>query len=390
MKPVKLYYDSFPGKKLCYDFVQKNEGKFLEWQTGRYQFHDILNELSIPWEWTDDPNQGMVITEIESTNPVDVPLFINEFSKRFKKLIVLSMTEPRTVQISENNYIDQYPNCFFMDVSMPSNRPTAYTHPKYFRFPFLLFRNTSSAISGFLCHGEHLMEDPIRKKHEFNHLSNNFRFEKFIMHYYLKDKYKVNNCLFSFKEASDPQVYNIVLDNIKTDKMIKPIDLAGMTKRLTEDPFETITLAGDMLFNTNERQHPRSLYQNSCMSIISESYHSEEVFFFTEKTMHPLMNAHPFITNGSQYYNKFLNSIGFELYTELFDYSFDSNQDMFSRAESIAQQVANFDRSILVDNLKATVDKVQYNKNLLTNKNSILFLKYRELMLEYIDRYYSL
>lgn len=395
MKPVKLYYDSFPGKKLCYDFIRSNIRKYYEWQTGRYHFHDILNELSIPWEWTTDPKQGMVICDIESTSPENLELFIDEFDRQFDRYVVLSMTEPRYGYVSDrvNSPFKRYPNAFFMDISMPNTSTLHLEQKRYFQFPFFIFRNTSSAVSGFLCHGEHLMERPETKKYDFNHLSYNCRFEKFISHYYLKEKYQVDNCLYSFRPATDPNIIENIYNAIKHQGNLYSVntpDIERMLQRIKDEPFETIELDGDLNFNTNERQHPRSLYEKTCISLVTESYHDAAVYIFTEKTMHPLMNAHPFVANGSQYYNRFLTEQGFVLYSELFDYSFDALPNIFARTNAVAKQAQIFNRDALHDNLLTTVDKVQHNKNLLTNKNSSLFVKYRELMLEYIDRYYSL
>jgi hypothetical protein len=162
-----------------------------------------------------------------------------------------------------------------------------------------------------------------------------------------------------------------------------------MIRKLDDEPFEELTLPEDTMFNSNLRQHPVELYEDTCISLITESYHHDDVFFITEKTIQPIMNSHPFIVNGSTGFNQFLSEQGFALYDELFDYSFDSMPSMVNRADFIAKQAANFDRSVLIDNIKTVVHKVQHNKNLLTNRNSVVFLKYRELMLEYIDRYYS-
>ena len=107
--------------------------------------------------------------------------------------------------------------------------------------------------------------------------------------------------------------------------------------------------------------------------------------------MHPLLNCQPFVANGCIGYNDSLQKeFGFQIYDELFDHSFDEEESMFKRAEMIAKQAQSFDRAVLCDNLKTVAEKVQYNKNLLTNRNSSLFVKFRNVMLEYIDRYYSL
>jgi len=393
MKPVKLYYDAFPGKKLCYDFIKHNIRSYSEWQTGRYQFHDILNELSIPWEWTDDPKQGIVVTEIESTAPENIPLFLDYFDQKFDKYIVLSMTEPRYTFVSDKQHdvFKRYPNAFFMDVSSATTCDFSLNQKKYLQFPFFIFRCTSSTINGMLCHGEHQMEKPESKLYDFNHLSYNCRFEKFVSHYHLHEKYKLTNCLFTYRPqlgTANESIRDAIMFHGEKYN-IDPATIHDMIRKLDDEPFEELTLPEDTMFNSNLRQHPVELYEDTCISLITESYHHDDVFFITEKTIQPIMNSHPFIVNGSTGFNQFLSDQGFALYDELFDYSFDSMPSMVNRADFIAKQAANFDRSVLIDNITTVVHKVQHNKNLLTNRNSVVFLKYRELMLEYIDRYYS-
>lgn len=86
------------------------------------------------------------------------------------------------------------------------------------------------------------------------------------------------------------------------------------------------------------------------VNICTEYY---EYFFdvrnISEKTMYALMTEKPFVVLGAQHNNTVYSDYGFELYTELFDYRFDANEDLQYRAKGI------------VDNLKLLVGK-DYNK----------------------------
>jgi len=399
MKPVKLYYDSFPGRKLLYDEITERyvgNGIYQEWQTGRYQFHDILNELCIPWEWTDDPKQGMIILDLESVGAEHTDTVMDFFASKFDKFVAASFTEVRYGYVTDkvNSPLTRYPNTFFMDVAWPGRDCTFHEKtPRWLPFPVMLFRNTSTAMSGFLCHGELNLENPQQKNYDFNHLSYNCRLEKFVPHYYLYEKYNLANCLFSFKPAT-PKQANLIraaLEHRGPLYNVDPDDLNRMLLRLSDDPYNQISLRQDLEFNINVRQHPEHLYQSTCISLVSESYHDDNIVFLTDKTMHPLMNCHPFIANGCVGYNDSLQKeFGFQIYDELFDHSFDDKESMFERSEMIAKQARAFDRSVLIDNLKTVREKVQHNKNLLMNRSSSLHQKFRNVMLEYIDRYYSL
>lgn len=398
MKPVKLYYDSFPGKKLCYDEINEKfvpNGIYQEWQTGRYQFHDLLNELSIPWEWTDDPKQGMIVVDMESVGSAHTDTVLDFYASKFDKFVASSLTEIRYGYLSDkvSRPLDRYPNTFFFDVGWPGYDCDFHIeNPRWMPFPVMVFRNTSTVMSGFLCHGEVNLEKPEKKLYDFNHLSYNCRLEKYVPHYYLHEKYKLGNCLFSYKGPNERQAKLIreALEHRGSVYNVDPVDLNKMLEGLSDKPFNEIQLHEDLVFNVNVRQHPEALYNSTCISLVSESYHADNIMFFTDKTMHPLLNCHPFIANGCIGYNKLLqDEFGFQIYDELFDYSFDTVESMFTKSEMIAKQAQAFDRSVLVDNLNSVREKVQYNKNLLANRSSSLFTKFRNVMLDYIDRYYS-
>jgi len=79
-------------------------------------------------------------------------------------------------------------------------------------------------------------------------------------------------------------------------------------------------------------------YNQSFAQLISES--NTATIFMTEKTCIPLVLGKPFLVATAPNYHRFLESIGFELYTEIFDYSFDSELDEEKRFEGL---LANFD-----------------------------------------------
>jgi hypothetical protein len=78
-------------------------------------------------------------------------------------------------------------------------------------------------------------------------------------------------------------------------------------------------------------------FNQSFFSLISES--SVSKIFITEKTAIPLLMGQPFIVQGAPGFHSYLRDLGFELYTELFDYSFDRNIDYIKRTESILENI---------------------------------------------------
>lgn len=398
MKPIKLYYDVFPGKKILHKEINQTITNFVEWQDARYSFHDILNVLGIPYEWTDNEKQGMVLVDIDSTPSSQLHRIIKLAGERFEKFILSSLTEVRYGYVVDNMLHDlwqKYPNMFLFDCGVQNplyTKKTIASHPHYMGFPFMIPRTTSLATNGILVHGEHLNEDIANKRWNFNHLSSTWRLEKFLTFYYLQ-KYNVSNCVQSYKPPKD---IDVAIGLIENEGRTRGIDVKDIVNRMRGDPaFYRDTMSvpyHDHAYSVNARVHPKGLYQDSIFSLVSESYHGaeERVVFVTEKCIQPMLNAHPCLIKGTMGINAYLKSLGFEVYEELFDYSFDLEDCMFARAEMVAKQVKDFNRTVVLDNFKTVMQKVSHNKNQLLNfQTSTVYKNLREIMLEYIDRYYT-
>jgi len=110
---------------------------------------------------------------------------------------------------------------------------------------------------------------------------------------------------------------------------------------------------------------PKQFY-SSFMQIIGESL--PDAVLISEKTIVPLLFNKPFLIMGGQYSHKHLSSLGFKLYDEIFDYSFDSEKDKVQRAEGIAKNIINLN-CLLKDHggtamLNKIKDKLIHNKKL--------------------------
>ena len=83
-------------------------------------------------------------------------------------------------------------------------------------------------------------------------------------------------------------------------------------------------------------------YHESFLHVIGEA--TTTVTCISEKTWLPILFKKPFIVMADQYFHKKLVDLGFELYDEIIDYSFDSEPDMLKRAEAIAYNVKRITR----------------------------------------------
>lgn len=78
-------------------------------------------------------------------------------------------------------------------------------------------------------------------------------------------------------------------------------------------------------------------YHNSFLHVIGEA--TTSVTCISEKTWLPILFKKPWIILSNQGFHKDLQSLGFELYDEILDYSFDSEPDLNKRAYLISENV---------------------------------------------------
>lgn len=104
-------------------------------------------------------------------------------------------------------------------------------------------------------------------------------------------------------------------------------------------------------------------YYDCFIDVITESSCIE--VFLTEKTLKPILAERPFIILGSPYTQTHLVDMGFQLYDELFDYSFDLHRDSRVRSQDIAIQLSdinnNFDDLYHISPLDSIRKKASHN-----------------------------
>jgi hypothetical protein len=106
-------------------------------------------------------------------------------------------------------------------------------------------------------------------------------------------------------------------------------------------------------------------FSNSLQQVVTESDDTDS--FFTEKTATPIFLNKPFIVASGPGFHRYLKNHGFELYDELFDYSFDDDPDMESRYDKIAQNLKPYiglSPSELQKHYDKVADKITYNREL--------------------------
>jgi len=94
--------------------------------------------------------------------------------------------------------------------------------------------------------------------------------------------------------------------------------------------------------------------------LVSET--SAEVTFITEKTLRPIFLEQPFICLGASNQNLGLLKYGFELYDEIFDYSFDSKPDIKDRIDGIIENLNKIKDEDYYQIYKLLEPKIKRNK----------------------------
>lgn len=78
-------------------------------------------------------------------------------------------------------------------------------------------------------------------------------------------------------------------------------------------------------------------FLKSFLHIVTET--CTETTVFSEKTTKPLFLGLPFLVLGSQFFHRDLENLGFKLYTEIFDYSFDECNNLEDRITGLIKNI---------------------------------------------------
>lgn len=105
-------------------------------------------------------------------------------------------------------------------------------------------------------------------------------------------------------------------------------------------------------------------FNNSFIQLISES--STNALFFTEKIVPSLIFTKIFLVSGPKDYHNTLKEWGFELYDEIFDYSFDSEIDDETRFQKLTKNLINLKhltQNEMQSIYERLIPKLIHNKN---------------------------
>ena len=118
----------------------------------------------------------------------------------------------------------------------------------------------------------------------------------------------------------------------------------------------------------------KHIYENTWVSVVAESQHSNDFFFPTEKTGKALFGKRPFIVLSGQHYLRTLRSLGFRTFDSVIDESYDEIADYIERTQAAfrsftdlmsldQQQVRQQLHDVLEHNHQLICDKSELNKD---------------------------
>jgi hypothetical protein len=114
-------------------------------------------------------------------------------------------------------------------------------------------------------------------------------------------------------------------------------------------------------FNVNWALKPfLNIYHQTLFHIVNETEvenYKNTALFYSEKTYRPIYSMTPFIIYGQKGCNNYLEKLGYKLYHDWFDYSFDDIDDRIERFEAILKQVETL---CLTIDLMSEDEKIQW------------------------------
>lgn len=106
------------------------------------------------------------------------------------------------------------------------------------------------------------------------------------------------------------------------------------------------------------------LINNRCLfNVVGETMRGNNEVFISEKTYKNFLIGQPFISVGPLYHNQQLKNLGFKLYDEIFDYSYDSNMDSEERIVDMVRNLNQYKHTDLSKLYYQIKEITIFNKN---------------------------
>lgn len=205
-------------------------------------------------------------------------------------------------------------------------------------------------------------------------------------------------CLNGVNRDSRRYVYDYLRNNNLLDEPIYSFINRNAGEEIIRK-YPTILLKDDVVDTddgvTWDNTFNRNWFLKTYFNLVTESsakndassgemplHNFENTFFTTEKTIKPIFNCHPFICIADKnYHTNLKETFGFEMYDEIFDYSFDSIGEHEQRFDGVLSQLSNDVDYMLIK------EKLEHNQQIFLdhNRNKNILLN----LLKQIDNLYN-
>ena len=183
------------------------------------------------------------------------------------------------------------------------------------------------------------------------------------------DEFQSTNSLY----PSDTWIFEEKHQYFKYAKYLKDNYDKIMVNKLFDTDAINLEIDNNVLDNTDlDFRIPIQMHE-SYFNIVMETFAWHQFCFFTEKTFKPMIAEKPFIICGTLYQNQYLKSLGFEIFPEIFDYSFEKIPVNYIEGflEGFVAEIKRVSELPLsVFDQPSVLAKIKHNKELITQLGS--------------------
>ena len=119
-----------------------------------------------------------------------------------------------------------------------------------------------------------------------------------------------------------------------------------------------------------------NVYENSYITVVTETYFFEPYYYMSEKSFKPMVHHHPFIIMGRPYSLKYLKDIGFKTFHPFINENYDTIENDNDRFNAIVNEIKRLDKlsnEELYDLNKSLNSILEYNQNFLIERGKNMF-----------------
>ena len=178
--------------------------------------------------------------------------------------------------------------------------------------------------------------------------------------------------------------YSIISQDICRNFKISDITLSNMG--LTHKQWKRFQKQLPRIANKNDFEinavfdHFPTLHDHTCFSIVNETEinnYNNTSMFFSEKILKPIINFQPFVIYGQCGINHALRELGYKLYDDYFDLSFDQESNNILRYKKLLESITSLTKQLAAASIKEQMDWRFRNIELLEHNYNIFLQQHQ-------------